>query len=723
MHDYNLIRDAFLITLRTEFKHINKLNFAIVKRNLLIVISLFIGISAYSQNKFSAELLWKLGRVSDVKVSPDGNSVIYGISRYDVQSNKGNRDIYKLDLTAESPRKLTDFKGSEINAIWRPDGKKIGFLSSESGSMQLWEMGPNGEDKKQISNIDGGINGFNYSPDMKYVAYIKDVKIEKDAKDLYPDLPEASALIYDNLMYRHWDSWHDYSYSHVFVALYTEGKVSDGIDIMKDEAYDSPLMPNGGMEQITWAPDGKSLVYVCKKLVGREYAESTNSDLYHYMLESANTVNLTKDNPGYDQDPVFSPDGSKIVYRSMKTPGFEADKDRIMLIDLYPAAKDSKTSSRRAKSIQTIAETAPVYTDLSEQFDQSSANFVFSKDGKTLYFISGIQATFQIFKMDLQSRQITQVTRGDHDITELALAGNELITAKMRMDFPTEVFRVKNDGSEEQLTFTNRELLKDVELGITTKRWITTTDEKKMLVWVILPPNFDANKKYPALLYCQGGPQSAVSQFFSYRWNFQMMAAHDYIIVAPNRRGLPTFGQEWNDQISGDYGGQNMKDYLTAIDSVAAEPWVDKNRLGAVGASYGGYSVYWLAGNHNKRFKTFIAHCGIFNLESMYGSTEEMFFVNYDLKGPYWSQPKPKSYDFSPHLFVRNWDTPILVIHGGNDFRIPYTEGMQAFNVAQLQGIPSRFLFFPDETHFVTKPQNAILWQREFFSWLDKWLK
>ncbi len=694
-----------------------------MKRNLLIVIALFIGISAYSQNKFSAELLWKLGRVSDVKVSPDGNSVIYGISRYDVQSNKGNRDIYKLDLTAESPRKLTDFKGSEINAIWRPDGKKIGFLSAESGSMQLWEMGPNGEDKKQISNIDGGINGFNYSPDMKHIAYIKDVKIEKDAKDLYPDLPEANALIYDDLMYRHWDSWHDYSYSHVFVAPYTEGKVSDGIDIMKDEPYDSPLMPNGGMEQITWAPDGQSLVYVSKKLVGKEYAVSTNSDLYHYILESGNTVNLTKDNPGYDQDPVFSPDGSKIVYRSMKTPGFEADKDRIMLIDLYPGNKDSKTSSKKAKSAQAIAETAPVYTDLSEQFDQSSANFVFSKDGKTLYFISGIQATFQIFKIDLQTRQITQVTKGDHDITELALAGNDLIAAKMRMDFPTEVFRVKGDGSEEQLTFTNRELLKGVELGKTTKRWITTTDGKKMLVWVILPPNFDANKKYPALLYCQGGPQSAVSQFFSYRWNFQMMAAHDYVIVAPNRRGLPTFGQEWNDQISGDYGGQNMKDYLTAIDSVAAEPWVDENKLGAVGASYGGYSIYWLAGNHNKRFKTFIAHCGIFNLESMYGSTEEMFFVNYDLKGPYWSQPKPKSYDFSPHLFVRNWDTPILVIHGGNDFRIPYTEGMQAFNVAQLQGIPSRFLFFPDETHFVTKPQNAILWQREFFSWLDKWLK
>lgn len=696
-----------------------------MKKNLILLTALLLSFSAHCQNKFSSELLWKLGRVSEMELSPDGNSIIYGVSWYDVQENKGNRDIYRLDIDAESPRKLTEFKGNEINAVWRPDGLKIGFLSSESGSMQIWEMGPNGENKKQITNIDGGINGFSYSPDLKHIAYIKDVKIEKDAKDLYPDLPSANALIYEDLMYRHWDNWHDYSYSHVFIAPYNQGMISPGIDIMKGEPYDSPLMPNGGMEQITWAPDGNSLIYVCKKLVGKEYAVSTNSDLYLYNLASSETVNLTIENEGYDQDPIFSPDGTKVVYRSMKTPGFEADKDRILLLDLSALTNGTSLKSEilKDKSGRVLPGTGQPYTDLSEQFDQSSANFNFSKDGKELYFISGTQATYQVYKMNLSDRKITQITKGDHDITDFDLIGKDLIITKMRMDLPSEIFRVKQDGSEEQLTFTNREILRGVELGKTTKRWVTTTDGKKMLVWVILPPNFDPGKKYPALLYCQGGPQSAVSQFFSYRWNFQMMAAHEYVIVAPNRRGLPTFGQEWNDQISGDYGGQNMLDYFTAIDSVAAEPWVDEDKLGAVGASYGGYSVYWLAGNHNKRFKTFIAHCGIFNFESMYGSTEEMFFVNHDLKGPYWANPRPKSYDFSPHLFVKNWDTPILVIHGGYDFRIPYTEGMQAFNVAQLKDIPSRFLFFPEETHFVTKPQNAILWQREFFSWLDKWLK
>lgn len=661
-----------------------------------------------------------------MQLSPSGKTILYGVTWYDVEANKGNRDLYILDENAESPRKLTESTVSEINAVWRPDGKKIGYLSSESGSFQIWEMGLNGEDKKQISNIEGGINGFAYSPDLKHVVYIKDVKIEKNAQDLYPDLPKANALIYDDLMYRHWDNWHDYSYSHVFIAPFTDGNIGEGMDIMKGEPYDSPLMPNGGMEQIVWAPDGKSLAYVCKKLVGKDYALSTNSDIYLYNLEKGTTENVTDGNEGYDQDPVFSPDGSKMVYRSMATPGFEADKDRIMLIEFNTPALDGlkksveKNSTKSGKPLQM---TSRVYTDLSEGFDQSSGNFSFSNDGKEVYFISGTQATYQVYKMDLASKKITQLTKGDHDIQAYALSGKDLVITKMRMDLPSEIFKWRADGTEEQLTFTNRAILKNVKLGKTTKRWVTTTDGKKMLVWVILPPDFDQNKKYPTLLYCQGGPQSAVSQFFSYRWNFQMMAAHDYIVVAPNRRGLPTFGQEWNDQISGDYGGQNMKDYLTAIDSVAAEPWADEDRLGAVGASYGGYSVYWLAGNHHKRFKTFIAHCGIFNFESMYASTEEMFFVNYDYKGAYWEKPRPKSYDFSPHLFAGNWDTPILVIHGGYDFRIPYTEGMQAFNVARLQDIPSRFLFFPEETHFVTKPQNAILWQREFFNWLDKWLK
>lgn len=673
-----------------------------MKKQLLLAITLITCLSGIAQDRFSAEILWKLGRVSDFQLSPSGETIIYGVTWYDVAANKGNRDIYLLDQNAESPRILTETKGSEQNAVWRPDGNKIGYISSESGYPQIWEMGIHGQEKKQISNIEEGINGFSYSPDLKHIVYIKDVKIDQTPLDLYPDLPLANALIYDKLMYRHWNDWHDYKYSHIFIASYNpDGTLGTGKDIMLNEPFDSPLQPDGGMEQIAWSPDGKSLAYVCKKLEGKDYAFSTNSDIYLYDLETGKTINLTEDNPGYDQDPVFSPDGSKLVYRSMKTPGFEADKDRIIYFDL-------KSKTKR---------------DLSENFDQSSSKFQFSEDGKTLYFISGIHATYQVYKLDLQSGKITQISKGDHDITEFALAGNDIILAKMRMDLPTEIFKLKADGSEEQLTFTNREILKGVELGKTTKRWITTTDGKKMLVWVILPPKFDPNKKYPALLYCQGGPQSAVSQFFSYRWNFQMMAAHDYVIVAPNRRGLPTFGQEWNDQISQDYGGQNMKDYLVAIDSVAEEPWVNKDKLGAVGASYGGFSVYWLAGNHDKRFKTFIAHCGIFNFESMYASTEEMWFVEHDYGGSFWANPKPKSYDFSPHNFVGNWDTPILVVHGGYDFRIPYTEGMQAFNVAQMKGIPSRFLFFPEETHFVTKPQNAILWQREFFRWLDQWLK
>lgn len=711
---FNNLAICQLITLLTIKKQI-------VRTTFLLFLTLMITTTTQAQKKFSAELMWKLGRVSDMQPAPDGSSIIYGVTWYDIEANKGNRDIYQLNKNAESPRKLTETPVSESNAVWRPDGKKIGYLSSESGSMQLWEMGPNGENKKQVSNVEGGINGFNYSPDMKHIAYIKDVKIEKDAHDLYPDLPKANALIYDDLMYRHWDNWHDYSYSHVFIASYTDGSLGEGVDIMPNEPFDSPLMPNGGMEQIVWSPDGGSLAYVCKKLKGREYAVSTNSDIYLYSLDSKETVNLTKDNPGYDQDPVFSADGTRMVYRSMKTPGFEADKDRIMMIEFKYTA--DKKGSKPGVVNKVSAAIGRTYTDLSEGFDQSSSNFVFGNDGKTLWFISGIHATYQVFQYDFKTKKFTQKTFGDHDIQSFALNDKGMLITKTRHDLPAEIFQLSENGTEEQLTFTNREVLKGVELGKSTKRWITTTDGKKMLVWVILPPGFDSTKKYPALLYCQGGPQSAVSQFFSYRWNFQMMAAHDYVIVAPNRRGLPTFGQEWNDQISGDYGGQNMKDYLVAIDSVAQEPWVDEDKLGAVGASYGGFSVYWLAGNHNKRFKTFIAHCGIFNFESMYGATEEVFFVNHDLKGPYWDTPRPKSYDFSPHNFVCNWDTPILVIHGGYDFRIPYTEGMQAFNAAQLKGISSRFLFFPEESHFVLKPQNSILWQREFFKWLDTYLK
>ena len=409
--------------------------------------------------------------------------------------------------------------------------------------------------------------------------------------------------------------------------------------------------------------------------------------------------------PGYDKYPVFSPDGKKIAFQSMETPGYEADKDRLLVYDMVTGNKEY----------------------LTENFDQNVSNLCWSDEGDIIYFISGIKATYQIYQLELKTGQIKQITEGVHNYNSFSLAGNSIIGEKMSMSMATEIFRVnKETGSEQQLTFTNRNIYDNIKMGKVEEEWIQTTDGKDMLVWVIYPPGFDPEKKYPALLYCQGGPQSAVSQFFSYRWNFQIMAANDYIIVAPNRRGLPTFGTEWNEQISGDYGGQNMKDYLSAIDKLKEEPFIDKNRLGAVGASYGGFSVFWLAGNHDKRFKAFISHCGIYNFESMYAATEETFFVHHDMGGSYWDKSNSvaqKSYATSPHKFIQNWDTPIMIITGANDFRIPYTESLQAFNAAQLRGVPSKLLFFPEETHFVLKPQNSILWQREFFGWLDKYLK
>lgn len=648
------------------------------------------------------ELLWRMDRVSDIQLSPDGKTILYGITYYCLEENKGNRDLYTISTLGGEPKQLTDFEGSEFNGIWRPDGEKIGFLSAKNGTVQIWEMNPDGTGKKEISNIEGGINGFSYSPALDRILFAKDVKLDKTANEIYSDLPKANAMIIEDMMYRHWNHWHDYAYSHVFYASYNDGVIGDATDIMEGEPYDTPMNPWGGMEQITWSPDGEKIAYVCKKLKGKEYTLSTNSEIFIYDIGTGYTENISFGMPGYDHDPVFSPDGSKIAWKSMETPDFEADKERIIVYDF----KD-KTA-----------------IDLSTDFDQSSSGFEWSPNGNRIYFISGHHAKYHVYYIDVDTKKITQVSKGRENIGSYKLNGEELIALKQTFTLPYEIFKIKiADGSEQQLTFTNKEILDRINFGKIEERWIKTTDNKEMLTWVLYPPDFDPNKKYPAILYCQGGPQSAITPNFHYRWNLALMASQGYIMVAPNRRGLPTFGQEWNDQISGDYGGQNMKDYLTAIDVLSTEPYVDEDHLGAVGASYGGFSVFWLAGHHNKRFKAFISHCGMFNLESQYASTEEYFFVNKDLEGPFWEDPKPKSYSFSPHNFVGKWDTPIMIISGGYDFRIPYTESMQAFNAACLQDIPAKFLFFPEESHFVLKPQNAILWQREFFGWLDQWLK
>jgi dipeptidyl aminopeptidase/acylaminoacyl peptidase len=657
-----------------------------------------------TSNLMTPEVLWSFGRVSEPVVSPDKSTILYGVTYYDIPQNKGNRELYTIGVDGKNLKQVTQTKFSEYSAVWTQGGKKIAFMSTESGSMQLWEMNPDGTGRQQISTVASGITGFCYSPDGKNVLYTQEVVVDKTVKDLYPDLPLTSGRIITDLMYRHWDSWVD-SYSHVFIADFDGSKLSNDIDIMKDEPFESPLKPFGGMEQVAWSPDSKVVAYTCRKKKGREYALSTNSDIYLYDLGSRKTTNLTEDMMGYDIAPVYSPDGKKIAWQSMERDGYESDKNRIFIYDF-----DTKTR-----------------IDFTKDFDQNAESLAWSDDSKSLYFISDIQATDEIYRLDVADKKFTRITEGVHNYTGVIPAGKQLIATRMSMSMPVEIYSVDpTTGEDTQVTFTNKELLDQLKMGPVEKRWIRTTDNKEELTWIIYPPDFDKTKKYPTLLYCEGGPQSTVSQFWSFRWNFQMMAANGYIIVAPNRRGLPGFGQKWNEQISGDYGGQNMKDYISAIDAMSKEPFVNKDKLGCVGASYGGFSVYWLAGNHGKRFKAFIAHDGMFDLESQYLATEEMWFVNWDLGGPFWDKNNKiaqQSFANSPSRFVQNWDTPILVVHSELDYRIPVTQGMEAFNAAILRNVPAEFLYFPDENHWVLKPQNGVLWQRTFFAWLNKWLK
>lgn len=650
-----------------------------------------------SAQNLSPEMLWKIGRVGLDCVSPDGVWAVYGVQRYDVTTNKGSRTLYALHLATNETRRLTDFDKTCGDAEFHPNGQTIGFLMDGN----LYEVDLSGtKAPEKVSDLE--INGFHYSPNGKQLLFCKDVKLDKTPAELYPEYPKNTAKIADGLFYRHWKSWHDYAYSNVFYVGYADGKLVGEPKNIQNERFDSPLRPDGGMEQITWSPDGRFILYTCRKLNGTEEAQSTNSDLYAYELASDKTINMTEDLTGYDRDPVFSPDGRYLVWSSLSKAGYEADRARLMLLDTRTQFREELT--------------------LGWEYDANHP--VWANDSKSLYFISAENFTHQIYQINLSDKKIRRITNGIHDFTSMKMAGNQIIATRVSMVQPAEIYSVNlQNGTSKQRTFVTDDIWKNLPKPTVERRTVKTFDGKDMSVWYVLPPNFDPRKKYPTLVYCQGGPQSPLSQFFSYRWNFALMASQGYVVVAPCRRGMPGSGQEWNDAITGRWGDA-MKDYLSATDAAAKERFVDPTRMGAIGASFGGYAVYWLAGNHNKRFKAFISHCGVFNLESFYGTTEEVWFPNHDFEGAYWEPNTPRMYqNDSPHRYVQNWDTPMLVIHNELDFRVPFSEGMQAFQAAQLRGVPSRFLSFPDEGHWMSKPQNSLLWQKEFFGWLDKWLK
>lgn len=650
------------------------------------------------------EILWSFGRVGGVNLSPDKSKLLYTVSYFSIAENKSNTEIFVMNIDGSDKKQLTHTSAREGAAKWMNDGKHIAYISNENGSSQLWIMNENGKKRRQITNREGGISDFLFAPDEKSILFIADVKTKPSIVDIYPDLPEASGIVAEDLMYKHWDEWVN-SAPHPFIANFDGKKIETEKDLLQGEPYESPVKPMGGIEQLAWSPDGKTVAYTSRKKTGKDYAVSTNTDIYFYDIQSNSTVNISEGMNGYDTNPVFSPDGKWIAWESQERDGYESDKHRLFVMNLASGEK----------------------RDLSVGFDQHVESPAWSDDSKSIYFVSVWHGVSQIYKIDIEDGTIKQLTSGVHDYNAVYPAGKRLIGLKCSMSKPHEIYAIDQEtGIEQELSFENKAILDRLEIGKVEQRWINTTDNKQMHVWVIYPPGFDPNKKYPAVLYCQGGPQSPVSQFWSYRWNFQTMAANGYIIVAPNRRGLPGFGQEWLEQISGDYGGQNMQDYLTAIDALAKEPFVDSNRLGCVGASYGGFSVFWLAGHHEKRFKAFIAHAGIFNLEQQYLETEEMWFANWDLGGPYWDKQNStaqRTYANSPHLFVDKWDTPILVTHGEKDYRILASQGMAAFNAAILRNIPAQLLVYPDENHWIVKPQNGILWQRTFILWLDKWLK
>lgn len=686
-----------------------------------------------SSDVMTPEALWAMGRIASVKPSPDGKNIVYQVGYYSVKENKGHQVLRVMDATGKNDRLLTTSAKSESDPIWL-DNNTIAYLSGG----QLWTMNANGGNRKQLTHSDLDIEGFKFSPNKKQVVLIKSIPYYGTIAKNPDDLDKTTGLLINDMNYRHWDHYVQTN-THPFLAEVTAAGVSEGVDIMEGEPFESPVAPFGGIEQIDWSKDSKKIAYTSRKKEGVQYAISTDTDIYLYDIASKTTINLCKPagyqepkidatksmrnqevnhqagdmQVGYDVNPQFSPDGKYIAWQSMKNNGYESDRNRLCVMDIAIGKK----------------------TYVTEKFDSNVDGFIWAANSKDLYFIGCWHACINIYQTNLKG-DIKQLTEGQHDYASIDLLGStgkQLVALRHSMSAPNDIFVVTPSKKEKastqtQISFENKQIFDQLALANVTDRWVKTTDGKDMQVWIITPPHFDPNKKYPTLLYCEGGPQSPVSQFWSFRWNFQMMAANGYVIVAPNRRGLPGYGSQWNEQISSDWTGQCMNDYLSAIDDAVANlPYVDKDRLGAVGASFGGFSVYYLAGHHNKRFKCFISHDGAFNLESMYTDTEEAWFSNWEYDDAYWNKDRTaaarKTYENSPHLNVDKWDTPILCIHGEKDYRINATQGMGAFNAARLRGIPAQLLLFPDENHWVLKPQNGILWQRTFKNWLDQWLK
>ncbi len=686
-----------------------------------------------SSDRMTPEALWAMGRVGGFKVSPDGKQAVYAVTYYSVKQNKSHSLLYTIDLKTRAVKQLTTSKKSEMGATYINGGKEIVYLSSESGSSQLWKMNTDGTNRQQISNAPSDVADFLFSPDGKKVILIMEVDQNHSIQKNDADLPLATGMVINDLMYKHWDTYVT-SAPHPFVADFDGLHVGAAKDLLEGEPYECPMMPFGGIEQLAWSPDSKTIAYTCRKKVGKAYAISTDSDIFLYDLATGSTKNLCKPadyvapaveedrslkdqavnhpkedcNMGYDQNPQFSPDGRYIAWSSMERDGYESDRTRLCVLDLQTGKK----------------------TYVTEKFESGVNEFCWANDNQTLYFTGVWHGKTNIYQTNLKGEHKALTNDvADYSLLGLAPDGKSLYCKRQSMSAADEVFvlPLKKNATAKQVTNENQYFYDHLAFGKVAERWVKTVDGKEELCWVIYPPHFDPNKKYPTLLFCEGGPQSPVSQFWSFRWNMQIMAANDYIVIAPNRRGLPGFGMEWLEEISGDYSGLCMKDYLSAIDDICKEPYVDKDHLGAVGASFGGYSVYWLAGNHDKRFKAFIAHDGIYNTQQQYVETEEMWFPNWDMGSAPWKKAADgqvqKVFSTSPHLYVDKWDTPILCIHGQKDFRIEYTHAESAFNTARMRGIDAQLLLFPDENHWVLKPQNGILWQRTFFRWLDKYLK